>query len=73
MTSSAMCECVCGSGGSRGGSLGSIEPTFEKEMSGCLKQLVIKLFLSYMHSLLLVLQSFVCAVSVTMKAKNSPA
>ena len=35
------------SGGSRGGSLGSIEPPFEKEVSGRLKQLVSKLFLSY--------------------------
>ena len=35
------------SGGSRGGSLGSIEPPFKKEVSGRLKQLVSKLFLSY--------------------------
>ncbi len=37
-------------GGSRGGSLGSIEPPFEKEVSGRLKQLVSKLFTSFhMH------------------------
>ena len=35
------------SGGYRGGSLGSIEPPFEKEMSWRLKQLISKLFLSY--------------------------
>ncbi len=41
------CHAHTRSGGSRGGSLGSIEPPFEKEVSGRLKQLVSKLFFSY--------------------------